>query len=39
MLDVDMANTRGQSFYESRGFQYYPHMHIMSKQLRMMNDE
>jgi GNAT superfamily N-acetyltransferase len=33
MLEVDTANTRGQSFYESRGFQYYPHMHIMNKQL------
>ena len=34
MLEVDIANTRGQRFYEARGFQYYPHMHIMNKQLR-----
>ena len=33
MLEVDASNTRGQRFYESRGFRYYPHMHIMSKQL------
>lgn len=33
MLEVDIANTRGQRFYEARGFQYYPHMHIMNKQL------
>lgn len=32
-LDVDIANTRGQQFYQARGFQYYPHMHIMNKQL------
>ncbi len=33
MLDVDIANTRGQQFYQTRGFHYYPHMHIMNKQL------
>jgi ribosomal protein S18 acetylase RimI-like enzyme len=33
MLEVDTANTRGQRFYESHGFQYYPHMHIMCKHL------
>jgi len=32
-LDVDIANTRGQHFYQARGFEYYPHMHIMNKQL------
>ena len=32
-LDVDIANTRGQQFYQARGFHYYPHMHIMNKQL------
>lgn len=32
-LDVDIANIRGQRFYQARGFQYYPHMHIMNKQL------
>ena len=34
-LDVDIANTRGQQFYQARGFQYYPHMHIMNKQLEV----
>jgi GNAT superfamily N-acetyltransferase len=32
-LDVDIANTRGQQFYQARGFEYYPYMHIMNKQL------
>lgn len=32
-LDVDIANVRGQQFYQARGFHYYPHMHIMNKQL------
>ncbi len=32
-LDVDIANVRGQQFYQARGFDYYPHMHIMNKQL------
>lgn len=32
-LDVDIANVRGQQFYQARGFKYYPHMHIMNKQL------
>jgi GNAT superfamily N-acetyltransferase len=32
-LDVDIANVRGQQFYQARGFVYYPHMHIMNKQL------
>ena len=32
-LDVDIANVRGQQFYQARGFEYYPHMHIMNKQL------
>ena len=32
-LDVDITNVRGQQFYQVRGFQYYPHMHIMNKQL------
>ena len=39
MLEVDIANTRGQRFYEARGFQYYPHMHIMNKQLQIENSE
>ena len=34
-LDVDIANTRGQQFYQARGFHYYPHMHIMNKQLEV----
>ncbi len=34
-LDVDIANTRGQQFYQARGFEYYPHMHIMNKQLEI----
>ena len=34
-LDVDIANTRGQQFYQARGFEYYPHMHIMNKQLEV----
>ena len=34
-LDVDIANTRGQQFYQARGFYYYPHMHIMNKQLEV----
>jgi GNAT superfamily N-acetyltransferase len=34
-LDVDIANVRGQQFYQARGFQYYPHMHIMNKQLEV----
>jgi GNAT superfamily N-acetyltransferase len=34
-LDVDIANTRGQRFYQERGFHYYPHMHIMNKQLEV----
>ncbi|HSN74373.1 MAG TPA: GNAT family N-acetyltransferase [Anaerolineae bacterium] len=34
-LDVDIANTRGQRFYQARGFHYYPHMHIMNKQLEV----
>ena len=32
-LEVDIGNTRGQQFYQARGFHYYPHMHIMNKQL------
>ena len=39
MLEVDIANTRGQRFYEARGFQYYPHMHIMNKQLQIVNSK
>ncbi len=38
MLEVDTANTRGQRFYETRGFQYYPHMHIMNKQLQTVDN-
>ena len=34
-LDVDIANIRGQQFYQARGFQYYPHIHIMNKQLEV----
>lgn len=34
-LDVDIANVRGQQFYQARGFEYYPHMHIMNKQLEV----
>ncbi len=34
-LDVDIANARGQQFYQARGFDYYPHMHIMNKQLEV----
>jgi GNAT superfamily N-acetyltransferase len=34
-LDVDIANVRGQQFYQARGFDYYPHMHIMNKQLEV----
>ncbi len=35
VLEVDIANTRGQQFYVARGFTYHPHMHIMNKQLEV----
>lgn len=32
-LEVEDSNPRGRRFYQAHGFQYYPHMHIMNKQL------